>query len=184
MKNLGYILLSLACGTLGMLYFAYNQGWILIRTSSYDTEIEQTVNNLRAKKKPVSLIFWHHDKWNTESVDILETNDKAQTIHYLINSWLTLLDEDNIMTKKVTLQSSLISSNGQIYLSFDRNPFDENSSTHEKWMWTESLLRTIRENDTGIQNIRFLVHHHTMEDNHLDFSNPWPAVGFSSNSKL
>lgn len=180
MKKFNYIVLSFACCALGMLYFAYNQGWILIRSSSYNAEVERTVQNLRAQKKQVSLTFWHHDKWNTESVDILETNDKAQTIQHLINSWLTLLDEDHIMTKKVTLQSAMISPSGQLYLSFDRNPFDENSSTHEKWMWLESLLKTIRNNKTGIQTIRFLVHHHTMEDHHLDFSNPWPIAGFLS----
>ena len=179
MKNLQYIFLSLACGTLGMLYFAYNQGWILIRSTSYNVEVERISNNLRAKKKSVNLVFWHNDKWNNETVDILETNDQAQTVQYLLNSWLTLLDEDNIMEKKVTVQSALIGPNGQLYLSFDRNPFEQNDSTHKKWVWIESLLKTIRENKTTIQSVRFLVHHHIMEDNQLDFSNPWPASGFS-----
>jgi hypothetical protein len=99
-------------------------------------------------------------------------------MQYLINAWLTLLDEENVMSKKVTLQSALMSAHGHLYVSFDRNPFDENSPTYDTWMWIEGLLKTIRENEPSIQSVHFLVHHHPMEDNHLDFSNPWPITGF------
>jgi len=176
MKTISYLPLSFACFTLGTLFLAYYQGWIIMRYPAQKTEVAQTSASFRARKKKVNLIFWYHDKWNIETVDILETNDQAQTLQHLINSWLTLLDEEQIMSKKVTLQSASLDTTA--YLSFDRNPFDEQSTTHQKWLWVESLLKTIRDNDITVQNIRFLVHHQIMQDNHLDFSNPWPITGF------
>lgn len=173
-----HFILSLSFFALGLLYFMHNQGWLIVRFPSYKTEIQQIANGLRTHKKRVRLIFWHNKKWYTEQVDILQTEDNAQTVQHLINSWLTLLDEETIMGKKVTLQSALISPNGLLYLSFDRNPFNEKNSTHTKWMWVEGLLKTMRENNISLQNIRFLVHHQTMQDGHLDFSNPWPIAGF------
>ncbi len=178
MKKINYFIFSLIFFVIGALFLAYNQGFIIIRSSSYKTETKNAAHNVRAHKKRVKLIFWHNKKWNTEHVDILQTNDDAQTIQHLINAWLNLLDEENIMNKKVTLQSALLTPNRQLYLSFDRNPFDEQNQTYKKWMWTESLLKTIRENSISLQNIRFLVHHQAMQDNHLDFSNSWPISGF------
>jgi hypothetical protein len=64
-------------------------------------------------------------------------------------------------------------------LSFDRSPFPTEWTTYEQWMWIESLLKTVRDNDIRIQRIRFLVHHQELIDYHLDFSNPWPIIGFA-----
>ncbi|MFC1845679.1 hypothetical protein ACFLX2_00970 [Candidatus Dependentiae bacterium] len=184
MKSINLILLSLLSLIVGALYLALSQGWILFHYPSYKTQTEQTSANLRAEKKQVKLIFWHQNKWQSESVEILVTQDPAQTLQHLVNNWLSLLDEEQLMKKKVTLQSALIRSDNrtssidEAYLSFDRNPFDEKSSTHEKWMWIESLLKTIRENGIALQSVRFLVHHQIMQDNHLDFSNPWALAGF------
>jgi hypothetical protein len=178
MKTAKKYMLLVACFMIGALYFAFNQGWIVIRSFSTTTETDQAINALRATKKHMNLLLWNNNKWNKESVEIITTADIAQTMHYLINAWLTLLDEEGGMTKKVSLQSALMSARGQLYISFDRTPFDENSPTHDKWMWIESLLATVRENEPSVQAVHFLVHHHPMEDNHLDFSSPWPVTGF------
>ncbi|MCK5632771.1 hypothetical protein KAH94_03415 [bacterium] len=172
------VIVSVLFFFIGFLYFASNHGWLIMRFPSYKSEIQQTQKNLRAHKKKVKLIFWHNKKWNHETVEILATNDDAQTTAHLINNWLTLLDEENIMTKKVTLQSALISQNRQLYLSFDRNPFDEQSSTYKKTKWTQGLLKTVLQSAISVQSIQFLVHHQTMNDYHLDFTNPWPINGF------
>jgi hypothetical protein len=178
MNTIKKITLLIICFIIGTLYFAFNQGWIVIRSFSITAQADQATNALRATKKQMNLVFWNNNKWNKESVEIITTSDTAQTVQYLLNSWLTLLDEENVMAKKVTLQSALMSAHGQLYISFDRNPFDENSPTHDKWMWVEGLLTTIRENEPSVHKIHFLVHHHPMEDTHLDFSNPWPITGF------
>jgi len=178
MSSKNYIFFSAVFFLLGTLLLAYNRGWVIFRFPSYKTEVAQTVKQLRAHKKKVKLIFWHKKRWNNEVVEILKTDDAAYTLQNLVNSWLTLLDEEKIMKKKVTLQSALLSENKEAYLSFDRNPFDETDMTYAKWMWIEGLLRTIKESGIPMQNINFLVHHQPMQDYHLDFSNPWPLSGF------
>jgi len=150
----------------------------MLRFPSYKTESEQTTQQLRAHKKPATLFFWHNKRWNKETVEILQTNDNAQTAQHLLNSWLTLLDEEQVMAKKVMLQSALLSDDQQLYLSLDRNPFNETDSTYDKLMWIEGLLRTVREQSISVQGVRFLVHHQPMQDYHLDFSNSWPLAGF------
>lgn len=168
----------IGCFIVGLLFFAVNQGWIVIRSFSQVCQAELTAKSMKATKKQMNLVFWNNNKWNTESIEIITVTDTAQTVQHILNSWLTLLDEDEAMAHKVTLQSALMSAHGQLYLSFDRNPFDENSPTYEKWMWVEGLLTTIRNNEPSVKSVHFLVHHHPMEDNHLDFSNPWPITGF------
>src|SRR5690606_23993747 len=92
---------------------------------------------------------------------------------------LTLLEEEQVLEKKASLQSvtQSISSN-DVYISFDRTPFNEDAPTFDKLMIIESILKTLRENGITIPNIYFLVHHQIMKDLHLDFSHAWPIEGF------
>jgi len=83
------------------------------------------------------------------------------------------------MEKKITVQTVLLSTSDQVaYLSFDSDPLSKESSTFDKWMLIEGLLKTIRENSVRLQQIQLLVHHQLMQDPHLDFSKPWPVDGF------
>ena len=174
-----HIIISTTAFILGVLFFAVYQGWIIFRYPSYYREIEEQLHKTARIKKDVKLIFWHEGKWHTESTTLIWHHDKARTIDYLINTWLTMLDEDNIMDRKVSLQSVLLAASDQdAYLSFDRPPFSKQSSTFEKWMWIEGLLRTIRNNDIRLQRIHFLVHHQPMHDTHLDVAKPCPLHGF------
>jgi hypothetical protein len=87
-------------------------------------------------------------------------------------------DEEQIMKEKICLQSvSLAINERDAVISFDRVPFNDQSSCFEKWMWVEGLLKTIKESGLILQSIRFLVHHQELVDTHLDFSNPWPGNG-------
>ena len=179
MKKNVYIVLALVSLFFSFLFFAIYNNWIIFRSSSYKSEVNQQITNVKAKKSDVYLYYWQNNKWQHEKVSILFTGDKAKNIKYLINNWLTLLDEEEVMDKKVTLQDVLLDINGQLaYLSFDRTLFAENSATFAKWMLLEGLLKTLRESGIGVQNVFFLVHHQIMEDYHLDFSKPWPMYGF------
>ncbi len=160
----------------GLLFLALQNNLIIVR-SPFQKETTWDLSGV--EKKKIKLFYWHHDKWNHESKEIIWSPNKTLTIKYLIDSWLTLMDEEKLMEKKTSLQSAIIGSNEHdVYLSFDRNPFSKEVPVFEKWMWIEGLLKTLRDNDLKIQNIRFLVHHHDMHDSHLDFSNPWPSIGF------
>lgn len=161
------------------LFFAWQRGWIIINVNATppDAHIVNTSLPTVIKKK-VTLYYWHMGGWKKETTDLIWHEQKAITIEYLINSWLTLLDEEQLMEKKVTLQTVLLTQSDQAYLSFDRQPFSKESTTYEKWMWLEGLLKTIRDNGIKIQGIQFLVHHQPLKDTHLDFTNPWPLSGF------
>lgn len=163
----------------GVFCFAIYNNWIIFRYPSYKSEVKAFVSRIKVDKKQVELVYWHNKKWNKEKISMLWTADKAANIQYLVNNWLNLLDEEQVMNKKVSLQTVLMAScNNKAYLSFDRNPFGQNSSTHKKLMWVESLLKTLRENEVALQSVYFLVHHQIMQDYNLDFSKPWPIYGF------
>ena len=166
----------------GGLFFAYMQEWIILRMphtlSIAHQDISTSVANQWSKKR-VKLSYWHKGTWHTEDQDLIWSNDTSTNIGYLINSLLTLLDEEMIMEKKVTLQTVLLATTGnQAYLSFDQNPLSLESSTYTKWMWLEGILKTLRDNGIPIRSVHFLVHHQPLEDDHLDCSRGWPLTGF------
>jgi hypothetical protein len=179
MKNRSYGFIILCCMLASGIYFAYNYNWIIFQYPSKTGHRIASTCSTNASKRTIKRIFWNHGKWHHESADIIWSENKAETIQHLINSWLTLLDEEKIMTKKVSVQSVIISSSGaEAYISFDRNPFDKRSSTYHKSMWIEGLLKTLRDNSIKVQTIQCLVHHQPMHDVHLDFESPWPLEGF------
>jgi hypothetical protein len=173
---------SVSSCCIALCYFAYNQQWIIFQLPFSKITHQHETKKISTTKKVVQRVFWHNDRWNTEETELLWSDDRAENLTHLITSWLTLLDEEKVMDKKVSLQSIVLSpSQCDAYCSFDRNPFNKNNATHEKLMWIEGLLKTIRENGVKIQNIYFLVHHQPLHDFHIDFSNPWPLTGFLSN---
>lgn len=164
------------CTVIGILYFAISHKWILFRYPSSNTI---AYSKPLTKKKQATLFFWQHEKWKSETQDVLWSESIDHNIHTLINTLLNMLEEENILHKKITLQSALLSPSGhEAYLSFDHNPLPKESSTFEKWMIIEGLLKTIRENKIPIQGIQFLVYHQPLCDPHLDYSKPWPIHGF------
>jgi hypothetical protein len=175
MKRTLMVFLSLCCFIGGLGFYAISKQWLIIH---YPRQT-QVVRNETVEKKKVWLWYWHQEKWKSEQVDLIWSSHKAKTIKYLIDSWLNLLDEEKITSKKVSLQTALLSPSEQdVYLSFDRNPFTKEQATIDKWFWIEGLLKTIRDNGISLQGVYFLVHHQPLHDYHLDFSNAWPALGF------
>lgn len=161
---------------IGSIVCIYYHSLVIIRWPWHHT---QNKLHHHAIKKPVILHYWHHGSWLTEKNNLIMSNDTSQSVAYLINTWLTFLDEEKIMNKKVELQTAAISPTGhELFLSFDRSPFDLQQSIYEKWMWIESLLKTIKAYDATIDHVRILVRHKPLHDMHLDFSNPWPIHGF------
>ena len=164
----------------GILFFCFYQEWIIVHIS-FGTKPPQTTFESSAQKKTISLSFWKGNKWQKEDIEILVSHDTAQTLSYITNRWFSLLDEEEILNKKITVQNvSLDQSGNHAYLSFDRYPFNRESSAFEKCMVIEGLLKTIKE--AGIKTVYyyFLVHHKPIQDYHLDFAHPWPLYGFLS----
>lgn len=169
--------LSILSALCGAVYVAYMYDIIMIRLPGSTQELDKQ-QHCSIIKKNVKLYGWRHDKWHHESVELIWSEDMVDTLSRLIPAWLTMLEEEKMDQKKISLQSITISPHGQAYLSLDRNPFTKEASTFEKLMWVESLLKTIRDNGINLQSIQFLVHHQPLQDYHLDFSNPWPLTGF------
>lgn len=174
MKNIHTLAISLSCFIIGLCAFAYSNGWILLCYPSRATQERNTAQQFCVQRKTMKLFFWKHNHWNNETVQLLQTEDTTQNIQCLLNNLLTLLDEENIMDKRVTVQSALVSNNKHMYISFDRNPFNNDDSTYKKILLIEQIIKTIRENNIPFQDVYFLVHHQPINDYHLDFSNPWP----------
>lgn len=160
-----------------MLYFAIEHEWIIFRTP---TRNAFTINTHHiTSKKQVNLFFWNRQSWKKETQELLWTEDTARNIQHLINAWLSLLDEEKLLKKKIGLETALLSPSGhEAYLSFDRNPLSKEQTIFEKWMIIEGLLKTLRENEVSLQRVQLLVHHKPLNDRHLDFSKPWPLGGF------
>lgn len=170
---------SMSMMLISFFYFAYNQQWIIFYLPKRKVDTVLPQHDRQITKKRVSRFYWNNDAWHSEEAELLWSEDKADTLAHLITSWLALLDEEKIMEKKVSLQSVVLSpSSVDAYISFDRNPFTKNQATYAKFMWVEGLLKTIRENGIKVQHIHLLVHHQSLTDFHLDFSNPWPITGF------
>ena len=173
-----YSMLSSIMIIIGILYGAFAHNILIIHSPFFSSQraVPQDTS-INISKKKVTLFFWHNDTWNKEEIDLIWSPNTQKTLKYLINSWLTLLEEDDIQEKRIGLQSVAIH-NKNAYISLDRNPFDKAMPIIEKWLWIEGLLKTIRENKIDIKTVQLLVHHKVLHDYHLDFSNPWPIEGF------
>lgn len=184
MKQNEYIpLIGISCIAFvcGALFVSFKAGWLIVRYPSYRHDIAQQKATMLIKRTPIIFHFYNGHSWKTESSELLWAHDTAQNIQYLINSWLSFLDEEHIMKKKVTVTTVLLSSNeSTAYISFDRNPLNKEASVYAKWMWIEGLLKTLRENGIKISHVHFLVHHQPLHDMHLDFESAWPLQGYST----
>ena len=164
---------------MGLLLGLYWRGLITIAFCAPAQYVANDSLATSVVKRQGKLFFWNKGKWNHESAEILLSHNLTDTISYIANKWLTLLEEEGLMAKRVAVSHVLIHGSGkEVYISFDRYPFNKEHSCYEKWMWVEGLLKTLRENDIAISHIDFKVRHMPLQDYHLDFSNPWPLQGF------
>ena len=170
-------LIALLCAATGMLLFMLHEEWVIIRFPC-TAQLQQNTITQSTDKKRVTLYFWLHDAWHHESTELLWSNNQTKNLQYVISSWLALLDEDELMPKRVLLQQIMVTQSGNVYISFDRKPFSKETTTYKKWLWIEGLIKTIRENTNNLSSIYFLVDHKPLVDLHLDFSRLWPLQGF------
>lgn len=180
MKNNTYFLLAIICFITGFILIALKKNLIIL---NFEPNFG-TTNPAKTScyKKTITLYFWKNNSWQMEKNEILWSTDQAHNISNLVQNWLSLLDEEKLINTKVELQAAILTQNNQtVYLSFDHNLLPKEFSTYQKLLLIESLLKTLRANQIAIPNIMFLVNHQLLNDPHLDFSCPWPLVGFMPN---
>lgn len=162
------------CAILGFGYYAWQQQWIIVNIPNEFVAKHCTDCN----KKQVT-IFYFRDKWEHEVTEILWSKEETQNAQQLIQTVLSLLNE-NTETKKFTVEQVLLSYNNQYLLVFfDKSPLPKNISIRVKLMIIESILKTLRENSIKTPFIYFLVNNRPLPDAHLDFSIAWPLQGFA-----
>lgn len=125
----------------------------------------------------------HANQTQSGAQETLEQNKiKQANLKQLVISWLaTLQAELGIPTADIVVQATTLNPSGSVaYISFSDYPFSPNSSMHDKLMWVEGLLKTIRSTGFALQSAHFLHNHQPLLDPHLDFTNPWPLHGFTN----
>src|SRR5689334_9244724 len=92
----------------GILFYAYFQEWIIIRWPQ-TTATRSPKATPADNKKKVVLHYWHRDTWHQEIQELVTPADLSESLHFLVNTWLTLLHQEEVMHKKVYLQAALVS---------------------------------------------------------------------------
>jgi hypothetical protein len=177
MKNLKIIIMSIALLLCGILFFLHQESLIIISFSTPSAIMKK--NNINIQPKETPLWIFTHGTFKKESTEIIFSNDHAQTIKLLLNSWLATLEEENIIDKHITVQSVILAPSGQdAFVCLTESPLSKQASTHAKLMLIESMLKTLKDANLSIFNIRLLVHHKPMQDAHLNFDISWPITGY------
>jgi len=157
----------------GIIVFLYFQGWIILQ-SPFANKCTTLTHISPTTKKKAKLVFWRNNNWCTEEAELIWSQNNDENILYLLNNLLSLMLDEEVLNKKISVESVMTSPTGQeALISFERNPLRKEAATFEKWMIIESIINTIRDNEIPVQSVRFLVHHKPLEDYHLDFSKGW-----------
>jgi Sporulation and spore germination len=166
------------CGALfflSIIFFAWFNEYIIINPRRSLIPETQTTS---ATKKKVTLYFYKND-WQQDCVHLLLSENDATNAQLIIGRWLEIAFEESVIAKKTIAQSAFITASDELIISFDRTLFSKESSTFEKWMLIEAILKSVHDAIPGIKSVRFLINHQTINDPHLDFINAWPSKGFA-----
>ena len=186
LKPSQYLYLSLGLFCSGMIFYGIYNEIIIFRMpfKRVGTPIEQSTS----VRKMIKLIFWNGEAWEKEEKEILYSQDTITTVHHVLTAWLAVQEEEHPESKsqatgpqKVTLQFIMLDASGrEASISFDRSPLPKEASTAEKLLWVEGMLKTLQESGLSLQTVRLLVYAIPLEDQHLDFTHPWPLSGYFS----
>lgn len=176
-------IVSILCLIIGGLFFLIQQNWVLIHWSFGKTYHTPVIKKDATWRKPIKLYFWKNEKYNTEDATIL-WNDQNTThnLKQIVQHWLICNQDEKNIKPSTTHEGVVLSTFGQAYLSFNQSILSKEWSIHKKWSVLESLFKTIRTTDIQVQALVFLVNNEPMEDDHIDFSQPFPIGGYQQAS--
>ena len=176
-----YFSFFLFCIFCGAFFFLIQRNWLVIHwTFGFDEQrlIDQTRQDVALRRK-LKLYYSRDDKFFFEDQTFVWFSNKSENLKHLINNWLSFLHEERVINKKVALETVSLEQTGQeAYFSFDQTPLHREWSIFKKWNFIESMFKTIRGAGLDIKTVVFLVGHQQLDDDHLDFSMPWPVDGF------
>jgi hypothetical protein len=173
-----YLILSAIMVLGGMLFYGFYNKLIIIRLP---LKGGAPLAHRQAHKKQTRIWYWDGEHLVHDDKKLIFSEDTQVTLTNLVASWLSLLDEEQLLSKKVVLQSVMLDpQNTTAYISFDQSPFKKSDSTYTKLMAIEGLLRTMRESKISLTKVQLLGDHTPLADAHLDFSHPWTLTGYAS----
>lgn len=171
------LLLSIAFTALliGALFCAYQAEWIIITFPQKNGLGSLAI----ARKKTVTLFWQRSDSYYQEPQLLLLTDSLQQQLQQVLTQWLVVANQQRGWEKKIAVDV-LLAADGHLFISFESSPFKPESSLYEKWMFIESLLKTIRESGYAVPRVSFLMKHAVLADPHLNFDQPWPIAGYAA----
>lgn len=171
-----YMYISIGALLAGMLFYGFYNKLIIIRLPqrTYDARYEH-----RAFRRKTRLTYFNGERFIGEDRELIYSEDIQATLTDLVAAWLTLLDEEQALVKKVAVQSVILDPRrNTAFISFNKNPFYKGQSTYAKLMFIEGLLQSLRASEIPLKKIQLLVGHVPLPDDHLDFSHPWTINGY------
>ncbi|MFH0898270.1 MAG: hypothetical protein V1855_01710 [bacterium] len=181
-SNLFLILISFVCLCVGIFIFLLHRDFIVFKwVGGQDVQqLEKIRANVAMMRKDVKYYFFKDNAWHHEEGSMIwDVSSLTRNIKLLVSDWLVCVQGENFVSATVFLNSVAFSFGQEtVFLNFNKSLFPKNVSIHYKWRLIESLLRTMREADVGVQSVRFFVEDSVLRDDHLDFSQPWPIAGF------
>lgn len=180
MKLTSLLPLILFCCIAGLVFHAYQKEWIILVLphQTADTATQDQAADTTFVQKKITLHFWKHEQWHKEQTTVIWSSQPADNVKTVTNNWLMLLEDEKIIDTDIQLISAVIGSNKELFLSFNKDLHNLQNSTYDKLMMVHALLKTLHENKIPVQSIRFLVHHQTLADDHLNFAISWPITGY------
>ena len=181
-KAIFFILGLLVALVAGAVFFAYEQGLIIIdfRSSRPLGAQGQALDELYAGRKRVMLYYSkdHHSVQDSAHVVWFKDNMSAN-IAALGNAWFDLMLTERLIDDTTTVESVALSENNKIaYVSCNRAWLKQQWATLDKAQAVEAFLKTIAEHVPMLSSVVFLVKEEPMKDAHLEFEYPWPVEGF------
>ncbi len=177
MNKFNIYFISMLLFLFGILFFCYQESWIIINIPQ---NMEKTpITKPISQEISVQLWIFKQNKWISETTQIIKNDDITQTLQNLLNRWFAFLEEEQIISQTINVNSVALSpTNTLAFISLNQNPLNPQASTYESAMIIEGMLKTIRENKISIQSIQLLIRHQPLIDHRLNFSIPWPINGY------
>ncbi len=174
-----YMLISIATLAAGMLFYGFYNKLIIIRLPMNNRTLP--LEHRYARRRKTRLWYWNGERFIKDDKELIYSANTQNTLADIVASWLSFLEEEGGLPKKIAVQSVLLDIQKQTaFISFDRNPFLKEQSAYEKLMFLESLLKTLRDSTIPIKKVQFLANHKPIEDLQLDFDRTWTINGYTN----
>jgi hypothetical protein len=176
-QNRSILLISCIALVSGVVFYGIYNEIIIIRLPVKN--VSSVIDKTASSRKKLSFFFWHKNTEMKEEKEIIYSTNPQICLFNIVAGWLSLAEEEELLKKKVSLQTVMLDSSGKdAFVSFDRSLFSKNDSIFSKFMTIESLLKTISASGVPVKQVHILVNYKPLQDQHIDFSHPWPLSGY------